>query len=187
MCSTIDGIVARSDASRRAAPGWSEGRPRALAFLPRFLFDDAGPAWRYILFAWPVVALPALALGWVSSKLAPDLAGPSVAGASFGVVAFAVVIVSPLVETIVMTGPVVLLDRWLGPLPAVIGSAAIWGVAHSLAAARWGLVIWWPFLIFSIAWLSWRGRGYWRAVGIVFAIHALNNAGPIAVLLFARA
>ena len=157
-----------------------------LAFLPRFLFADGWPAWRYVLAAWPIVALPSLALGWLASRLFPDLAGPTLGNdVPLWLSGVAVVVISPFVETLLMTGPVVLLDRWLGPARAVIGSALIWGVAHSLAAARWGLVIWWPFLIFSIAYLAWRGRGYWHAVGIVFAIHALQNAGPMAVLLLA--
>ena len=164
--------------------GWPDGRPHALAFLPRFLFADDAPAWRYILFGWPLVALPTLLLGWASAKLFPALAGPSVeSSVPLWLTAVAIVAVSPLLETLIMTGPVVLLDRWLGPLPAVLGSALLWAIAHSLAAARWGLVIWWPFLIFSIAYLTWRGRGYWRAVGVVTALHALNNAAPIIALL----
>ena len=168
--------------------GWPAGRPRALAFLPRFLFSDAAPAWRYILFAWPCVALPTLLLGWAAFRLLPGLAGPAIGGqVPVWLSAVLVVVVSPFLETLLMTGPVVLLDRWRGPTPAVIGSALLWGIAHSLAAARWGLAIWWPFLLFSIAYLTWRGRGYWRAVGVVFALHALNNAAPIAVVLIGAA
>lgn len=166
--------------------GWPDGRPRALAFLPHFLFTDAQPAWRYVLLGFPLVALPTLALGWVSFQLFPGLPGPTIdAKVPLWLTAFLIVVVSPFFETLLMTGPVVLIDRWLGPLPAVVGSALIWAIAHSLAAARWGLVIWWPFLLFSIAYLTWRGRGYWRAVGIVFALHALNNAVPIAAVAIA--
>ena len=162
---------------------WPEGRPRALAFLPRFLFADAQPAWRYVLYAWPVVLLPALALGYMASKLFPALAGPQLGGASALVITLGVVVFSPLIETLIMTGPVWLLDRLFGPVAAVAGSALLWAGAHSLAAARWGLVVWWPFLIFSIAYLTWRHRGYWRAVAVVFVLHALNNAGPVLVSL----
>ena len=163
--------------------GWPNGRPRAFAFLPRFLFDATGPAWRYVLFAWPLVALPSLALGWLASKLAPTLAGPELGKASTAVIVLGVVVLSPLVETLIMSGPVALIRRFAGPTAAAIASSALWGIAHSLVAARWGLVIWWPFLIFSIAYLTWAPRGYWRAIALVFAIHALNNAGPVAVLL----
>ena len=166
--------------------GWPDGRPRALSFLPSFLFTDATSAWRYILMGWPLVALPTLLLGWLSFKLLPGLVGPTINGqVPLWVSALLVVVISPFCETLLMTVPVILLDRWRGPLVAVIGSALLWGVAHSLAAARWGLVIWWPFLLFSIAYLTWRGVGYWRAVGMVFSLHALNNAVPIAAVLVA--
>ncbi|MDB5694648.1 MAG: hypothetical protein JWN21_191 [Sphingomonas bacterium] len=167
----------------RARAGWPGGRPRALAFLPRFLFADTGPVWRYVLFAWPVVALPALALAWLASRLASGLAGPDLGGGPQWMVFAGVVLFSPIVETLMMSGPVALIDRWRGPLVAVVGSALLWGVLHSLLAARWGLVVWWPFLIFSIAYLTWRPRGYWPAIGVAAAIHVLNNAAPILALL----
>ena len=77
-------------------------------------------------------------------------------------------------------------QRWWRPAYAwelTLECAALWGVLHSLVAARWGLVVWWPFLIFSIAYLTWRPLGYWRAVGVVTAIHLLQNAGPTIALL----
>ena len=165
------------------ARAWPRGRPRALAFLPRFLFDAGTPPWRYVLFAWPLVALPALALAWLSAWLAPDLPGPELGPASPTLLVAVVVLISPYVETVLMSGPVMLLERWRGALVSAVGSSALWGIAHSLSAAGWGLVIWWPFLIFSIAFLTWHGRGYWRAVLIVTVLHALNNAGPIVALL----
>ena len=166
--------------------GWPDGRPRALAGLPGLLFTDASPVWRYVLFAFPIVAVPTLLLGWAAYRMFPGLPGPTIdAQVPLWLTAVLIVLVSPLFETLLMTGPVALLDRWLGPLPAVVGSALIWAVAHSLAAARWGLVIWWPFLLFSIAYLTWRGRGYGQAVGIVTVLHALNNAVPIAALMIA--
>ena len=171
----------------RRQVGWPLGRPAALGFLPRFLFERRLAAWAYVLLAWPLVALPALALAWLSTKVAPDLAGPDLGAAvPSWLIAIAVVAVSPFLETLLMSGPVLLLNRWRGPVVAVAGSAVLWAVAHSLQAARWGMVIWWPFLLFSIAFLTWRSRGYWTAVGVVFAMHALNNAGPIAAVLLVK-
>lgn len=166
-----------------SAGGWLRGRPGALAFLPRFLFTDAGPWWRYVLLAWAVVAIPALALGWLASRLAPGLPGPDLDGGSDAQLVIGVVLLSPFVETLLMSGPVALLRRSFRPVVAVVGSAALWGVLHSLVAARWGLVVWWPFLIFSIAYLTWRPLGYWRAVGVVTLIHMLQNALPTIALL----
>lgn len=168
--------------SSASVPVWSD-RPRALAPLPRFLFDRSASAWRYILFAWPLVSVPSLLLAWLATRIAPDLPGPDLGNSSALVTVLGVVVFSPIAETLLMSAPVHWLNRWRGPVVAVTGSAILWAVAHSLLAARWGLVIWWPFLIFSIAYLTWRPRGYWRAIGVVSTIHALNNAGPIAALL----
>ena len=165
---------------------WPSGRPRAFASLPRFLFDAQTPRWRYVLLAWPVVALPALVLAWLMSWLAPGLAGPKLDGGPDWLLILGVVVISPLLETLLMIGPVALIAGRFGPVTAVVGSAALWGVAHSLLAARWGLVVWWPFLIFSIAYLTWRGRGRWRAVALVTAIHMLQNAAPVVALLATR-
>ena len=168
------------------AGAWPLGRPRAFAFLPRFLFDPDIPVWRYVLLAWPIVALPSLLFGLLASRLAPGLAAPELGGGPGWLLFVGVVVFSPLIETIIMTGPIALLGRRAGPVWAAVASAVLWAVAHSLLAARWGLVIWWPFLIFSIAYLTCRGAGYWRAVGIVFAIHALQNASPIIAFLLLR-
>ena len=64
------------------------------------------------------------------------------------------------------------------PTVAVFLSAIGWGIAHSIAAPAWGLVIWWPFLIFSTLYVVWRQRGFWLAIAIAAAVHMLQNAGP---------
>jgi uncharacterized protein (DUF983 family) len=65
---------------------------------------------------------------------------------------------------------------------AILISAAAWGAAHSLAAPAWGLVIWWPFLIFSTLFVVWRERGFLAGASVAAAAHALQNLGP-AILL----
>jgi hypothetical protein len=93
------------------------------------------------------------------------------------------VIFSPLVETLIMAAALELLLRFVRPAAAIAISSIGWGVAHSLAAPAWGLVIWWPFLIFSAFYVVWRERSAWAAIGIVFCIHALQNLGPALLLL----
>jgi hypothetical protein len=46
-------------------------------------------------------------------------------------------------------------------------------------------VIWWPFLIFSTAFLVWRQRSVLGAFGLVSLLHALHNLLPALGLLFA--
>ena len=49
-------------------------------------------------------------------------------------------------------------------------------------APAWGLVIWWPFLIFSTLFVVWRQRGFFAGVGVAAATHALQNLGPALLL-----
>ena len=101
-----------------------------------------------------------------------------------GVAFFAIVIISPLIETLIMAAILSLLLRLVPPLVAIVLSAAGWAVVHSLQASAWGLVIWWPFLIFSTLYVVWRQRSLKLALAIPATVHALNNLGP-ALLMFA--
>ena len=97
---------------------------------------------------------------------------------------FLLVLFAPLVETLIMGGVLSLLLRIANPTAAILLSALGWGVAHSSQALGWGLVIWWPFLIFSTLYVVWRQRGFWVAIGVVTATHALQNLGPSLLVAF---
>jgi hypothetical protein len=96
----------------------------------------------------------------------------------------AIVILSPVVETLLMGGALLLLLRVLPPVSAVLTSAVAWGVLHSLAAPTWGLIIWWPFLIFSTLFVTWRQRSVALAFIVPMSVHALQNLPP-AILIAA--
>ena len=137
---------------------------------------------RAILVGWLVTSIPALLLSVLVSSLLPQAAGPSfpVNGMS---TLLLLVVFAPFIETLIMAAALEIFLLVLPPRFAVIASAVGWGIAHSLAAPAWGLVIWWPFLIFSTLYVTWRGQGRVLAIGIVFAVHALNNLGPALLLL----
>ena len=145
------------------------------------LFEPRQPL-RAILVGWVVTTIPALMLSALVSALLPQASGPA-----FGVITLStvmlLVIVAPLIETLIMAVAIEILLLALPRGPAVIASAVGWGIAHSLAAPAWGLVIWWPFLIFSTLYVTWRGEGRAQAMAIVFAVHALNNLIPALLLL----
>ena len=101
-----------------------------------------------------------------------------------GLLLFMLVVFAPLVETLIMAAALELMLRLrVPPGAAILLSAAGWGIAHSSQAAGWGLVIWWPFLIFSTLYVTWSKRGIGTGVGIVFVVHALQNLGPALLLL----
>jgi membrane protease YdiL (CAAX protease family) len=112
----------------------------------------------------------------------PD-AGPKFPEVDSGVLLFRLVIFAPVVETLIMGAVLLALERVVGFLPAVLLSAVGWGIAHSLQAPAWGLVIWWPFLIFSIVFLTWRRRSLAAAFGLPMIVHGLQNLGPALILI----
>lgn len=160
-------------------------RSRPLAFLPNTLFEPRKP-WLTIAVAWACAFFGSLLLSALASQLVPD-AGPEFPEVAPGLLLFLLVVFAPVVETLIMGAVLLVLNRLLGFLPAVLLSAAGWGVAHSLQAPAWGLVIWWPFLIFSIVFLTWRRRSLAAAFGLPMVIHGLQNLGPALVLVTGNA
>ena len=154
-----------------------------LRFLPAAVRRPRAPA-QAIAAGWVVAFLPSILLAAAATVLAPGLARPDFP-AGGALLVFLLVVFSPLVETLVMAAALEVLRLALPPSAALLASALGWGIAHSLAAPAWGLVIWWPFLVFSTLYLTWRGSGRARAVAIVFATHALQNL-PVALLLVQR-
>ena len=136
---------------------------------------------RAILVGWLVTTVPALLLSALVASLLPQVPGPKlpVTGPAtlLLLVGFA-----PILETLIMAAILEIALLILPPRAAVVASAVGWGVAHSLAAPAWGLVIWWPFLVFSTLYVTWRGEGRVKAIAIVAAVHALNNLGPALLL-----
>jgi membrane protease YdiL (CAAX protease family) len=161
------------------------GRPAYLAWLPRVLFETDSVLPRYVAKAWLLALLPSIALSALVRQVAADAAAPQFPGDPT-TLALLVVFVGPALETVLLAVPLLLLNRLFGPGPAVIGSALLWGLAHSLVAPVWGLVIWWPFLVMSIALLTWRRDGLVKAMGVAFAIHALQNGFAVLLMLMAR-
>ena len=96
---------------------------------------------------------------------------------------FLMVVAAPLLETMIMGAALLLLRLFLTPTQAVLVSAVGWGIVHSTAAPAWGLVIWWPFLVFSTVFLTWRSRSVMAALGMAAATHALHNSAPALLLV----
>jgi hypothetical protein len=95
---------------------------------------------------------------------------------------FLLVIFAPVLETLIMGAVLLVLLRLFSPATAVVLSAIGWGIGHSLGAPTWGLVIWWPFLIFSILFVTWRRRSLALAFAMPAVAHALHNL-PSAILV----
>ena len=137
---------------------------------------------RYGVTAVAISLAGALALSVLVNAVFPSAESPQfpVSGWTF---LFAVVVFAPVLETAILAFVLEGLRRLFRPWTAVLLSAAGWGIAHSSAAPTWGLVIWWPFIIFSLAYLTWRQRSFRAGFGMALAIHAAQNfiaAAPVA-------
>jgi membrane protease YdiL (CAAX protease family) len=153
-----------------------------LKFLPATMREPRR-AWLAILTGWMFSIVGSIALAALSRAIAPSLPPPEFP--MKGPMAFFLLVVfAPVIETLIMAGLLSLLLRFLSPATSILLSALAWGVAHSSMALGWGLVIWWPFLIFSTLYVVWRQRGFWIAVGVAAMTHALQNLAPGLVVAF---
>lgn len=155
-----------------------------LSLLPAPLREPRR-AWLAIVTGWACAFFPSLLLSFAAQSLAPSLERPEFPMTG-PMALFLLVVFAPFIETLIMAGGLAILTRIVPPTAAVLLSALGWGVAHSSMAPAWGLVIWWPFLVFSTLYLVWRERGFWPAVGVVAVTHGLQNLGPALLLAFGR-
>ena len=126
--------------------------------------------------------MPSAFLSWLVYTVAPAAEMPlgEFEKAPWYVSAIMIVLFAPFVETLIMAGAATLLSRLFGPTVAVFGSTVAWGALHSASVPVWKMVVWWAFLILTIVYLTWRPRGFWIAVMMATAVHALQNG--VAVL-----
>jgi membrane protease YdiL (CAAX protease family) len=164
-------------------------RPLHLRLLPAFIGDTGHSRRGYILKGWLLTLLPSLALAAVVGMIFSAFFGKPQApefGEPGPVLVFLMVLFAPVVETLIMVPPLLILNRLFGPSPAAALSAIGWAIAHSLQAPIWGFVIWWPFFVFSTIILVWRKKSLVTGMLIVMAIHGMQNAVPALVLLAGR-
>jgi hypothetical protein len=158
------------------------GSDTPLKFLPRAIRVPRQPL-RAIAIGW-LTAFPAsILLAVLGAWLMPNAPLPEF-HLNGALVVFALVIFSPAAETLIMGAVLLLLLRFFPAAVAIAISAAGWGIAHSLEAPMWGLVIWWPFLVFSTLFVTWRDRSLWLAFLLPMCVHALQNLIP--ALMIAR-
>lgn len=165
-------VERRHSAVADQLPGW----------VPSVLRYPDKP-WLTLVVA-PLLTLPgALALSALAAAVVPDLERPKFPPLPWLWQLFSLVIFSPIAETLIMAGLLGLFRRWLGVVPAILLSAALWGAAHSYAAAAWGLIVWWPFVIFSLIYLVWRQKGFWTGIAMAASAHLLHNLMPAILLV----
>ena len=162
---------------RRVLAGWQP----PVSFLPRALLEPSRPLLA-LTAGWAAAFLPTIALGAAVTAVMPGRTIPQLPAVD-AYLFFLIVVAAPLLETLAMGAALLLLRLFVGPTAAVLISAVGWGIAHSTVAPAWGLVIWWPFLIFSTIFLTWSARSLPAAAAMAAATHGLHNLLPALLLL----
>lgn len=166
------------DPSRRAAV------PTPLRFLPAFLFERDANVSRYICRAWGWSVVPSLAIVALGGLLPlPEPEAGDMAKTLPSWYPIYIMLGAPVIETLVMVVPLLLLARLLGPAWAALCSGLLWGAAHWLVGPQLGLAPAWSFTLMSVVLITWRPAGLLKAMAIVAAVHALHNSVGAAVLL----
>jgi len=145
-----------------------------LRFLPAPLREPSS-GWKTLAIA-PVLTVPiSLVLSFLVTTYLPNLTTPVFRKTHWLIEVFNIVILSPVVETLLMAGILAIILKFLSKPQAIIASAVIWGGLHSLVASAWGLIVWWPFIIFSTIYLTWKQRGFWHGCAMAAAVHVVHN------------
>lgn len=143
--------------------------PQAIR-VPRRPLVAIGVGW---LTSFPV----AVVLAIIAGMIFPHAPQPDFKGGP-ALVLFLVVIFSPVVETLIMGSVLLVLLRFIPETAAILVSAVGWGIAHSLLAPTWGMTVWWPFLILSTLFVTWRKRSLTLAFVLPICVHAMQNLLP---------
>lgn len=152
---------------------------RILHFLSRTDLPALSYVWRAAVIAFvPSIILSTVVSLFLPGK-APTFPGPAV------LVVLSVLIFSPWIETLLMWPILWILKRFIRhQLFIALGSAAVWAIFHSLAVPTWGLVIAWPFFIFSVCFLEWEKKSKRTAIVVTALVHTCQNTIPaIAILI----
>ena len=147
-----------------------------ISYLPRPILEPRNPVIA-LAVTWVTTLIPSVLLAAVIGQIVPDVPQPQF-NMSGPLAVFLLAVFAPVVETLIMGTVLLVLLRLFNPTVAILLSAAGWGVAHSLAAPTWGLVIWWPFLVFSTLFVAWRSRSRTLAFLLPMCVHALQNLVP---------
>ena len=156
-------------------------QPRLLSLL----FDNKISIWKYILSTGLISLVPSIIIALILglSGAITEETSPEFEGSALGLL-ITLVIIGPLLETLLMGGGLWILSFITKHqvLLAVI-SAFIWAVMHSLFALAWGLVVIWPFFVFSCSYLAWRKRSWCHAILVTSCVHAFQNILPTIVAI----
>lgn len=156
-----------------------------LKFLPAPLREPRR-AWLVLPICLVLTLAGAGAIAYLLAAVLPEQVQPDFSkffGKGFLTV-FALAVATPLVETLILAASCSILLRLVRPELAILATSLGWAVAHSYQAPIWGLVIFWPFVIFSTLYVVWKQRSLMLGILMPFAAHFLHNLYPSIMIGF---
>ncbi|MCE5187316.1 MAG: hypothetical protein LLF76_14450 [Planctomycetaceae bacterium] len=154
-----------------------------------FLTDHPLPMKKYILIMACIAFVPSVLLSsllyatGLFEQIGPDFESQSSHTPALAM-AFGIAVISPIVETLIMSLFLFLLSLLIkSGVKLAIASAILWASLHSLLSPAWGLVVWWPFFVFSCGYLTWRKQSWLKAVWVTTCLHFLQNLLPSIMIL----
>jgi len=146
-----------------------------------FFFNIRLAVWKYALVMAVISFVPSILLsfGLGAAGVMTEESGPELGGFD-PVIDFAMIVwLSPVVETLLM-GVILKALSFISRRRYVLAamSCGVWAGLHSLFSPAWGLVVFWPFFVFSCSYLAWRRRSWRHAVCVTSLIHMLHNLLP---------
>lgn len=149
-----------------------------------FLFTTQQSVLRYIVKASMLVLLNGLLLSQLLVRLLPEV--PMFSDEIDLVAdAYIVVLLGPFLETLLMV-VIFWIISWFTKnlLATALISALVWALLHGVSFPIQGIINFFSFFVYSIAYLIWRPLSFWRAFGITSAIHIVNNAAIVLLVFF---
>lgn len=98
---------------------------------------------------------------------------------------FGFVIFAPLAETLLMIPILKIIKRFTNNFWTIVFiNALVWSCLHSLSMPVWGIFTFFPFVVFTVAFLTWETHSKRFAFCITACIHGLQNllAGMLGLL-----
>ena len=150
------------------------------------LFITASPLpMRKYIFRMAIISLiPSILLSAILafSGIADENNTPNIGRVNFGtpVLVFSLlVIISPICETLLLSFGIWIFSFFIKHKVVIaILSALLWAALHSLLFPVWGLIVLWPFFVFSCGYITWRRKSWLKAIWVAFCIHVIQNLLP---------
>jgi len=138
------------------------------------LYETDQARWKYFCNALLISLIPTVILAVIVLLVMPGKSQPIKMPVIF--LYFCLILIGPWIETVMMWPILSLLNRIMSKtITVAFASAVVWALIHSLSSPARGLVLWWPFLVFSICFIEWEKKSLNKAIVITAYIHMYHN------------